>query len=131
MLRTIMKYFLKWCKGEIPKVDAWYFIQGHVRETLYYSRFKFFIRRYVKEQIEWRMIVVDKECWNTGQCKLCGCSQPALLMSDKTCHKPCYFPMLNRKEWRVFKEYGLYIKGGKIYNYDKSLQILKIENYVG
>lgn len=130
MLRTILKYFVKWVKGEIPRIDAWYFIQGHYREWLYYT-YPALLRKHIKEQIDWRMIVVDKECWNTGACKICGCSQPALLMSDKACDKPCYFSMLNKKSWRFFKDFNFIIHAGSIYEYDPATQILKQRKYVG
>ena len=77
------------------------------------------------------MLVVDKECWDLGACKICGCDQPALLMSDKECHKPCYFPMLNKKEWKFFKSFKSIIKKGKYYSYDPITQTIKIDNYVG
>jgi len=126
MLKTILKYFIKWIKGEIPRVDAWYFIQGHCRQTLYYS-YPALLRKHIKEQIEWRMLVVDKECWNSGQCKICGCSQPALLMCDKPCDKPCYFPMLNKGEWKFFKQFKAVIKKGYYYSYNPKTQTIKTE----
>lgn len=106
MFKIILKYLLKMLKGKIPLIDGWYFIQGHFRESIYYSKvFGFLMRRHIREQIEFRFEHIDKECWNTGQCKICECSIPALTMCDKPCEKPCYPKMLSRKEWNLYKNW--------------------------
>jgi hypothetical protein len=46
---------------------------------------------------------MDKECYENGSCKMCGCNTTALQMADKACPKPCYPKMMGKKEWEKFK----------------------------
>lgn len=71
-----------------------YFI-GNYRYKLYYSKYKFLIRKHILEQIEYRINSMDQECYNNGQCKICGCKTTALQMANKACDKPCYPKMMN------------------------------------
>lgn len=109
MLRTMLSYLKKLIKGEITLIDIFYYVQGHTREYLYYSKYKwlkYIIRKHIREQFEWRLKVMDQECYSSGQCKICGCSIPALTFCDKKCHKPCYPKMLSRFEWEWYKFYN-------------------------
>ena len=84
--------------------DIFAYLQGYWRYNLYYSKyFKFLIRNHILEQIQWRISVMDIECFESGSCKKCGCDTTALQMADKQCGKPCYPKMMNKKEWREFK----------------------------
>lgn len=89
-------------KKEITLKNMFYYIQGNIRYILYYSKFKFLIPKYIREQIDFRIRVMDKKCYNQGSCKMCGCKTTALQMSNKTCNKPCYPPMMNKKQWKQF-----------------------------
>lgn len=109
MLKRIRYYLIKILKREIPLSDVWYYIQGHTREKLYYSKYKWkrlLIRKHIREQFEWRLLQMDKECYSNGQCKICGCDIPALTFADKSCHKPCYPKMKSRFNWEWFKVYN-------------------------
>ena len=55
---------------------------------------------------------MDQECYNAGECKICGCQTTALQMANKACDKPCYPEMLSRKNWKFLKE-GLFYPDGK------------------
>ena len=77
--------------------------QGNLRYRLFYSNFAFLIRKHIREQIQIRINSMDKECYNNGECKMCGCQTTALQMADKACDKPCYPSMMNRKEWKELK----------------------------
>ncbi len=93
----------------MPLSDVWYYVQGHTREKIYYSKYKWvklLMRKHIKEQFEWRLKQMDKECYNNGQCKICGCDIPALTFANKSCHKPCYPKMKNRFDWEWFKMYN-------------------------
>ena len=61
------------------------------------------MRKHIVEQIEARVNSMDKECWNNGYCKMCGCSTPALQMANKQCDKPCYPEMMSKKQWNRVK----------------------------
>lgn len=78
------------------------YLQGNLRYFLYYSRFKFLIRKHIREQIDFRIKYMDKECYENGSCKMCGCVTTALQMADKQCDKPCYPKMMDKIIWERF-----------------------------
>ena len=80
--------------------DIWYFIQGSIRYTLFYGNFAFLIPKHIREQIKYRIRVMDRGCYSAGECKICGCTTTALQMANKSCPKPCYPPMKSKKEWK-------------------------------
>lgn len=91
-------------KPSLPNIIA--YIQGWIRYYLYYSRFKFLIRKHIRDQIDFRIKFMDKECYENGSCKLCGCATTALQMADKQCDKPCYPPMMNKRRWNRFYKFS-------------------------
>jgi len=109
-------------KAKISIKNIWAYLVGNYRYKLYHSSiFIFLMRPFIQEQITWRITVMDKQCYNEGSCKMCGCATTALQMANKACDKPCYPTMLNYKEWSTFKTYewmfdnktNLYWKYGK------------------
>lgn len=86
-------------KAKITLLNIWYYIQGTLRYKLYYSRFDGLMRRYIKDQIGYRIAVMDRQCFENGSCKMCGCRTTALQMANKACDKPCYPVMKSRREW--------------------------------
>lgn len=104
MLKKILHSLKSIMKGEKSLLDVWYFFQGHIREKLYYSKFRWLIRRHIQEQFDFRMKVMDQECYLAGQCKVCGCDIPALTLSDKQCEGKCYYPMMSKKQWTIYKQ---------------------------
>lgn len=88
---------------KITYKDVWYYTQGNFRYKLYYSKLKFLIPLYLREQIEMRLATMNKECYNSGQCIECGCNTPALQMCNKSCDGDCYPPMVTKKEWNDIK----------------------------
>ena len=91
--------------GKRKLSDIWHYLLGNYRYKLYYSRFKFLIRKHIQEQIAFRIQVMNKECYNQGSCVICGCTTTALQMCNKSCDKPCYPEMMNKKEWEQWKRY--------------------------
>jgi len=91
--------------GKAKLSDVWHFCVGNYRYKLFYSTKKWkrnLLREHIKEQIEYRIIWMDKQCYDQGSCKICGCETTALQMANKACDKPCYPPMLSKKEWDNF-----------------------------
>lgn len=84
------------------------YIQGNLRYKLYYSRLLYgvdlswLLPKWLKEQIELRIDSMDRQCYNEGSCKICGCKTTALQFANKACDKPCYPSMLSRKQWEIF-----------------------------
>lgn len=92
--------------GNYPISAAWDYMLGNYRYFLYYKLNKIFIRSHIIEQIEYRIKWMDKQCYNEGSCKLCGCETTALQMCNKSCEKPCYPPMMEAKKWLNFRLFG-------------------------
>lgn len=105
------------------------YLQGWLRYKLYYSRFKFLIRKHIIEQIDFRIKYMDKECYENGSCKLCGCATTALQMANKQCEKPCYPPILNRFNWDRLRTGQRIIVNGQGWWLDWALIGNTINNY--
>ena len=89
-------------KNKVTPANVLAYISGKFRYKLYYSRYKFLIRTHIREQIDFRIKVMDKECYEKGECVICGCSTTALQMSKKSCDKPCYPTLMSRRDWDKF-----------------------------
>ena len=89
-------------KAKITPKNIWAYITGKLRYKLFYSKFEWLIRKHIREQIYFRIRVMDEECYFAGSCKLCGCETTALQMANKACDKPCYPEMMNKKMWKSF-----------------------------
>lgn len=68
------------------------------------KKFKFLIRKHIREQITWRMFYVKKVCMDKGYCHHCGCDVPSLQYANNSCKEPCYPTMMNKKEWNDFQK---------------------------
>ena len=90
-------------KAKINIKNIYSYIIGNYRYQLYYSKnFSWLMRNFIKRQITLRINSMDEECFNNGQCKMCGCKTTALQMANKECDKPCYPKMLSRSKWIKF-----------------------------
>lgn len=111
------------------------YITGNLRYSVYYSKYKGLLREHIIEQIDFRIKVMDSVCYEEGSCKLCGCTTTKLQMANKSCDKPCYPTMMNRKHWRLFKiSYPHYDKStGLFWVYSKEGILTKYirDDYVG
>lgn len=64
---------------------------------------------HVYEQIIWRrcqVILISPECWNSGDCKVCGCDILGKTMEDRQCsndENPCYPAMMDAETWKKYK----------------------------
>lgn len=89
------------------------YIQGNLRYKLYYSKvlygidLSWLLSKWLREQIELRIESMDRECYESGSCKICGCKTTALQFANKACDKPCYPSMLSRKQWYIFCDTAL------------------------
>ena len=92
---------MKKAKPTLKNIIA--YIQGNLRYKLYYSKFAFLIRPHIKQQIDIRINSMDKQCYEEGQCKMCGCQTTALQMANKACDKPCYPSMMSKIDWNKIK----------------------------
>lgn len=90
-------------KAQVNKENIVAYLQGHIRYRLFYSKFKFLIRKHILEQIDMRISSMNKECYDEGSCIKCGCMTTHLQMADKPCEGACYPLMLSSKEWFYLK----------------------------
>lgn len=98
-------------KAKINLENMCAYLQGKIRYKIYYSKFSWLIREHIKEQIDIRIMSMNLECFNRGECIKCGCQTTALQMANKHCDGNCYPKMLNKREWELFKKYGLVNEG--------------------
>ena len=89
-------------RTKIKISDIFAYIIGNYRYWCY-NNFKPLLRLHIIEQYEWRLSVMNKECYNSGSCIKCGCDTPALQMANKACEGGCYFEMFDKKKWKAFK----------------------------
>lgn len=95
----------KFLKGEYSFMDIFDFFRGNYRYHIYYlPELKWLMRPHIREQIDFRILTMDKECLNSGSCKVCGCRTTHLQMANKSCEGNCYPPILKRKHWDNYKE---------------------------
>ncbi len=87
------------------------YMVGNLRYRLYFSKFKWVIRKNIRDQIHYRIATMNQECYSQGSCVECGCSTPAMQMSSKTCDRDCYPPLMNKELWERFKS-NLSVKVG-------------------
>lgn len=99
-------------KGELLQ-DSKEYLLGNYRYILYYSPFSFLLRTHIYQQIEYRLKWMDRDCYNEGSCKICGCQTVQLQMANKSCDKPCYPRMMNRKDWKRYNSYNIVVQKNK------------------
>ena len=104
VLIKFLSYLISILQGNYKVIDIWYYIQGNVRYKIINSSFKKLIRKHILEQIELRISNMNRECYNNGECVMCGCATTALQMCDKSCKGLCYPRMMSKKEWLAFKD---------------------------
>lgn len=91
-------------KAKINWTNIKSYIQGNLREKLFYSKhFNWLLRVHIFEQINYRLFVMNKECFSNGECIHCGCATPALQMADKSCGGVCYPIMMDETDWEIYK----------------------------
>lgn len=108
----IMLYIRHLIRSQVSARDVLYFVQGQFRYLLYYSSNKVLyslMRNHIREQIRYRIRIMNSTCYNSGSCIYCGCATTALQMASKTCDGGEYPPMVNSTTWKLFVEEGLYI----------------------
>jgi hypothetical protein len=114
-MKTMMKRIMMIVRGQAKIVDVWHYFVGNYRYNFYYggklSRKYTFIawlrkrilRRHIKEQIAWRISIMNTECYVKGACIKCGCDTTQLQMANKPCEGNCYPAMMGKFDWKLFK----------------------------
>lgn len=89
-------------RSKIKINDIFAYIIGNYRYWCY-ENFRFLLRKHIIEQFEWRLSVMNNECYSSGSCIKCGCDTPALQMANKACEGGCYFKMMRSNTWKGIK----------------------------
>ena len=106
-------------KLRIREVKA--YITGTIRYKLWYSQLKFLIPLHIQEQIRARIGSMKEECFNQGQCVMCGCKTTALQMANKSCDGKCYPEMLDKEQWWALKYTKVRRRRGETWKLEKNL----------
>lgn len=98
------------------------YLQGWYRYYLYYSKLlygidlSYLIRLHIYQQIVMRINSMNRECYYSGSCIICGCKTTALQMANRACEGDCYPKMLSKEQWKELKSIseapGYYIQIG-------------------
>ena len=107
-------------KAKINIKNILYYLQGNFRYKLFYSKFNFFIRKHIKEQIDVRIKSMRDTCYNNGVCDMCGCQTTALQMCDKACEGFCYPKMLSKRQWNLLKNNKVIVSDNKKWGLNKN-----------
>lgn len=100
MPRQLLKLLLQ---SKHPLRDIRAFFVGNLRYNLYYSiNWKWLIRKHIKQQIDYRIKVMNPLCYTSGACIKCGCQTTHLQMANRTCDGMEYPPIVSRKQWILF-----------------------------
>ena len=91
--------------------NIFHYVIGNLRYKIYYSNNRNLIRQHILEQIEFRIKVMNQECYNKGYCIKCGCHTTALQMCSKSCEGNCYPKMMGKKLWNRFFMTGYPVEG--------------------
>lgn len=87
------------------------YFRANFRYWCYYNDdldIKALLPEHIKEQIDFRInVMMDRECFDSGQCKVCGCSTTQLQMANKACDGHCYPVMVDKDTWESFKYKGV------------------------
>lgn len=96
-------------KGKYSLAEVVDYFRAEFRYSIYYKyqKLSFLLRDHIKEQIDFRIdVMMDRECYEQGQCKICGCTTPDLQFTNASCKGNCYPPIMNKTQWKFFKEYA-------------------------
>lgn len=92
-------------KYDITTKNIWAYIQGNTRKILDEIGPDIFKSpQHIQEQIIWREVIMNKECYAAGACIECHCAVPDKLYSDKECEGGCYPEIMNADTWFKFKQ---------------------------
>ena len=106
------------------------FFQGWYRYKIYYSSgpLRFLMRSHIRSQIDVRIESMDRECYNSGACKKCGCTTTALQMANKSCEGFCYPSIMNKSQWEYAVKNARILKDNKNGIYWKLTNVSKFED---
>lgn len=134
-------HWIKFLTFKYSFYDVSNYLLAKYRLKCYYNHLlAWLIRPHIKEQINFRVeVMMDKECYYRGQCKLCGCATPDLQFANKTCEGNCYPPLVGRLTWQQFAFKGSIVSNDVVWSNTRyilptskeSILIRKLKSHVG
>ncbi len=109
-----MKKIQQLKESKNPLRDIISFFEGNLRYKLYYSEglLAYLMREHIREQIDFRIAVMNPKCYEEGQCVICGCDTTALQMANRSCEGLEYPPLMSKDRWKKFKNEKLAVHNG-------------------
>ena len=83
------------------KID---YFRAQIRYWAFTREYFWLVPKHIQEQYNWRLYKMDAQCFEQGECKLCGCDTTKLQFANRACDKPCYPRMKNKKNWKQYKK---------------------------
>lgn len=90
-------------KHKIKISDIFAYLVGNYRYAVYNSIVRWLLRYHIIEQYEYRLKMMNEECYLSGSCTKCGCDTPQLQMASKACKGKCYPRFMKEEVWEKFK----------------------------
>lgn len=92
-------------KYDITAKNVWAYIQGNTRMIMdTHGPDIFKSPQHIQEQVIWREVIHNQECYKLGECIHCHCKVPDKLYSDKECEGGCYPAIMDEYTWGRFKQ---------------------------
>lgn len=108
--KVLKMNLMKIWNKEVPLSYVYDYLLGNYRYSLYYSKYgHFLLRDFIVQQIEFRISVMNIQCYNNGECIKCGCATTNLQMCNRMCDDKCYPIMMSKKEWNKFKRLDIFV----------------------
>lgn len=96
---------MKLGKYDITAKNIWAYIQGNTRKIMEeHGPDIFKSPRFIQEQVIWREVIHNPECYKLGECIHCHCKVPDKLYSDKECEGGCYPAIMDESTWGKFNQ---------------------------
>lgn len=96
---------MKFGKYDITAKNVWAYIQGNTRKIIDEIGPDIFKSpQHIQEQIIWREVIHNPECFKQGKCIHCHCDVPDKFYSDKECEGGCYPAIMDKDTWNKFNQ---------------------------
>lgn len=139
-------HWKKLITGKYSVAEVVDFFRAELRYFIYYKYYDldWLMQDHIREQIDFRIdIMMDRKCYNDGQCKVCGCTTPDLQFTNASCKGHCYPCIVDKKTWKQFKDAGVIKEryGNEFYIWTNIMHVTKfykstkkfitVKHYVG
>ena len=118
-------HLLKLINCQYSVSDIIDYFRGNIRYWLFYH-IPWLLSTTTTQQFLFRVRVMNKDCFNNGECVVCGCRTLNLQFSNKGCEGHCYPKMMSKSKWKEFIGGKPYYDGNMIWKFDDNNMVIKI-----